>query len=498
MHYLGLDIGTSRCKAAVFDRQGRQVTEAFRAYDVHFSDDGGAVLDPDEVISRCFEVIKACTSQPGVRQIAALGISCQGEAFTPVDRDGRALAPAMVTSDLRALSYAEQWPRSFGEERLYHITGQTAHPMFTLFKLLWMKDHLPEVWEKTYKFLCFEDLMQYRLGVDPAISWSLAGRTMLFDVQEHRWSSEILGELGLAPEKLARPLPSGRVAGKVSSAIAGELGLSRETLVVTAGHDQPVGALGAGVVTPGSAIYAMGTVECITPVMSQPVFSETLRKNNYCTYDHAVEGKYVTLAYSLTGGNLLKWFRDEFGAFEKAEAEKTGVDPYELILSQMADTPSGVMVLPYFTPSGTPYFDTSTKGAVLGLRLSTGRGEFLRALLEGVALEMRLNLEILEEAGYRIDVLRAVGGGARSRVLSQLKADVTGKRVVLPDVSEAGCLGGAMLAYAAHSETPVSWIAPLWVKLIGELEPDPAFREVYDRKFEKYKTFYRKIKKIDI
>ena len=498
MHYLGLDIGTSRCKAAVFDDQGRQVAEAFRAYDVQFSAGGGAVLDPDRVISLCFEVIRECTSQPGVRPVTALAISSQGEAFTPVDRQGRALAPAMVSSDMRALSYAEQWPRSFGEERLYRITGHTAHPIFTLFKLLWMKDHLPEVWENTYKFLCFEDLMQYRLGVDPAVSWSLAGRTMLFDVQQHRWSEEILGELNLAPERLARPLPSGRVAGEVSPVLAGELGLDRNTLVVTAGHDQGVSALGGGVVTPGTAAYAMGTVECITPVMAQPVFSETLRKNNYCTYDHAVEGKYITLAYSITGGNLLKWFRDEFGAFEKAEAEKTGVDPYELILSEMTDTPSGLMVLPYFTSSGTPYFDSSTKGAILGLRLSTGRGEFLRGLLEGVALEMRLNLWILEKAGHRIDVLRAVGGGARSRVLLQLKADVTGKRVVLPDVSEAGCLGGAMLACAAQSGTPVSEIAPRWVKLTGELEPNPAFRETYDRKFEKYRIFYGKIKEIDI
>ena len=498
MHYLGLDIGTSRCKAAVFDGQGHPVAEAFRMYDVRYTEDGGAELDPDEVISRCFEVIKECTATLDGPTVAGMGISCQGEAFTPVDREGRTLAPAMITSDLRPLPYMKTWLRTFGEERLYHITGQTAHPMYTLFKLLWLKDHRPEVWEKVWKFLCFEDLMQFRLGVDPAVSWSLAGRTMLFDVQQHRWSDEILDTLELSPDKLARPLPSGRIAGRVNPAIAAELGLGREVFVVTAGHDQPCAALGAGSTTAGSAIYAMGTVECITPALEKPVFSDVLRKNNYCVYDHAVEGMYVTLAYSLTGGNLLKWFRDEFGAHEKAEVAKTGADPYELILSQMADTPTGLMVLPYFTPSGTPYFDTSTKGAILGLRMSTRRGEFLRALLEGVALEMRLNLEILEQAGYRIDVLRVVGGGARSRALSQLKADVLGKRVLLPNVSEAGCLGGAMLAFAAHTETPAREIAPRWVKLSAELEPNPAFREIYFRKFDKYKALYKKIREIDI
>jgi len=498
MHYLGLDIGTSRCKAAVFDEEGRQVAEAFRMYDVRFTEDGGAELDPDEVISRCFEVIKECTATLDGPTVAGMGISCQGEAFTPVDREGRTLAPAMITSDLRPLPYVETWPRTFGEERLYRITGQTAHPMFSLFKLLWLKEHHREVWDRTDKFLCFEDLMQYRLGVDPAISWSLAGRTMLFDVLQHRWSDEILETLELSPDKLARPLPSGRIAGRVNPALAAELGLGQEVFVVTAGHDQPCAALGAGSTTSGSAIYAMGTVECITPALEKPVFSDTLRENNFCVYDHAVEGMYVTLAYSLTGGNLLKWFRDEFGAHEKAEAAKTGADPYELILSQMRDTPSGLMVLPYFTPSGTPHFDTTTKGAILGLRLNTQRGDFLRGLLEGVALEMRLNLEILEQAGYRIDVLRVVGGGARSRALSQLKADVLGKRVLLPDVSEAGCMGGAMLACAAHTGREAKEIAGEWVRLKGELLPNPAFREVYDRKFEKYKELYKKLTEINI
>jgi xylulokinase len=498
MNYLGLDIGTSRCKAAVFDEQGHQVAEAFRAYDVQFSRNGGAVLDPDLVISMCFDVIKECTSQLGHRSVAALGISCQGEAFTPIDRHGKTLAPAMITSDLRALSYAKRWPVTFGEERLYQITGQTPHPMYTLFKLLWMKDHLPDIWEKAYKFLCFEDLMQYRLGVDPSIGWSLAGRTMLFDVRQHRWSKEILNAVGLTPEKLARPLPSGRRAGRVSPGIATALGLTEDAFVVTAGHDQPCAALGAGITNPGSAIYAMGTVECITPALSRPVFSDTLRKNNFCTYDHTIEGMYVTLAYSLTGGNLLKWFRDELGAQEMSEAEKTGTDPYDLILSQMSKTPAGPIVLPYFTPSGTPYFDTSTKGAIVGLRLSTSKGEFLRALLEGVALEMRLNLEILESAGYNIEVLHVVGGGAKSMALSQLKADVTGKQVVLTNVTEAGCLGAAMLAQSAHTNTPVTEITRNWIKLLTEIKPNPEFHNIYSKKFRKYKELYQKIKEINI
>jgi xylulokinase len=305
-----------------------------------------------------------------------------------------------------------------------------------------------------------------------------------------------LESIGLNPEKLARPLPSGRIAGKVNPGIAADLGLAEHAFVVVAGHDQPCAALGAGVVKDRMAIYTLGTVECITPAFSKPVFSEQLRKNNFCTYDHTVEGMYATLAYSLTGGNILKWFRNEFGAYEMKEAERTGADPYDLIIAQMDKKPTDLMVLPYFTPSGTPYFDTVTRGAIVGLRLSTKRGVFIRALLEGVALEMRLNLEILESAGYRIDVLRIVGGGAKSKALSQMKADVIGKKVEVPDVSEAGCFGTAMLAFSAYAGRPVTELADQWVSITDEIAPNPEFSAIYAEKFEEHKKLYQKIREL--
>ena len=498
MDFIGIDIGTSVCKAVVFDEKGTSIAHAYRRYDVTFTPDGGAELDSEEVIQKCFEVIKECTSHVGNRLVIGLGISCMGEAFTAVDRDGKFLSNAMVSSDKRADKYAQTWPDKFGTDKLYHITGHTPHPLFTLFKLLWLKENRPEVWDSADKFLCFEDLLQYRLGIDPAIGWPLAGRTMLFDIKEHTWDQDILDAIGLSPEKLARPLPSGSIAGKVDPAIAIELGLAKDAFVVTAGHDQPCAALGAGVTSPGMAIYTAGTVECITPAFSKPIFSEELRKNNLCIYDHTVTGMYVSVAYNLSGGNILKWFRDEFGYREIEEAKRVKRDPYELILSNMDKKPSSLMVLPYFISGGTPYFDTKTKGAVLGLHLSTKRGEFIRALLEGVAFEMRLNLNILENSGYRIDTLRMVGGGAKSIVLAQLKADVTGKKILILDVNEAGCLGVAMLACSAYTNIPVIELANSWVKVVSEITPDAENSNFYREKFLKYKELYPKVRDISL
>jgi len=498
MYYMGIDVGSSGCKAVVFDTAGRQLVAAYREYDVRFTPDGGAELNSDEVMDNCFAVIAEATSQLQPGSVRALGICSQGEAFTAIGHNGDALCDAMISSDTRSDQFARTWPEEFGEQRLYELTGHTAHPMFSLFKLLWLKQNRPDVWLAAKKFLCFEDLLQMRLGVDPAIGWPLAGRTMLFDVRRHTWSDQILDRVGLAGQQLARPLPSGSVAGTVPGEIARRLGLADAALIVAAGHDQTCAALGAAVTEPGLAMYATGTVDCITPAFAAPIFSDELRRANLCTYDHAVPGMYATVAFSLTGGNILKWFRDQFGGEEVARAGAQGLDPYELLLRSALPRPTGLLVLPYFTASGTPYFDTRTKGAILGLRLTTTRGELLRALLEGVAMEMRLNLEILKHAGCEVRELRAVGGGAKSQFWTQLKADVLGKPITRLDVTEAGCLGAAMLACAADTRVPLADLARQWVRPVARCDPVPESADWYDRQFAKYRMLYQQISSIEV
>jgi xylulokinase len=498
MNYLGIDIGSSGCKAAVFNEDGQQLAAAYREYDVIFSKDGGAELDSDEVMEKCLQVIQECATQVEKYSIRGLGISSQGEAFTAIGAKNQALCNAMISLDMRSRSYVNKWLEKFSEEKLYQITGHTAHPMFSLFKLLWQKENKADVWKNTRKFLCFEDLLQLRLGLEPCIGWPLAGRTMLFDVRKHEWNNEILEAVGIDSQQLASPAPSGKVIGKVAPKIADRLDLSHNTFVVTGGHDQPCGALGAGVTKPNIAMYATGTVECITPGFDKAVFTEELKKSNLCTYDHTVVGMYVTVAFSLTGGNILKWFRDEFSAQEIKEAEKRKINAFELILNSMVKQPSKLLVLPYFTPSGTPYFDINTKGAVFGLQLSTSRGEFIRALLEGVAFEMRLNLEILEKSGHKINELRAIGGGAKSEMWTQLKADVTGKKITTLNVTEAGCLGVAMLACAADSGKTIDELAANWVKPMSVLYPQIENKKWYDERFDIYRNLYDIVRGIHI
>jgi xylulokinase len=498
MSYMGLDIGQTGCKAVVFDIDGEQLSSAYREYDTKTPQDGWAELSSEEVRDSCFSVMgeanRGCSRDP----VRGLGISCQGEAFTPVDNRGRFLANAMITFDTRATRIATSWGEKFGKEKLYDITGHTPHPMYSLFKLLWIRENRREIFTNTWKFLCFEDLIQYLLGIEPCISWPLAGRTMMFNIFNHRWEDVILRAVGIKKQHLATPVPSGTICGTVSTAIAKTLGFLDKVHVVAAGHDQAVGALGAGVISSGKAMYALGTSENISPSFPEPVTGDELYKNNLCTYDHAVRGLYTTCAFSLTGGNLLKWFRDEWGGEEAREAQKTGQDAYDLLIKKIGKKPTKLMVLPYFTPTGTPYYDTDVSGAVLGLRLSTRRGEVLRALLEGIAFEMRLNLSILESSGIMVDELRAIGGGAKNRVLLQLKSDVLGKPITRVEVTEAACLGAAMLACSAVTEEPIESLAAQWVKTGETIHPDRDNAAFYAERFKLYKNMYPTLRVLKI
>ncbi|MCG2587472.1 FGGY-family carbohydrate kinase [Rhodohalobacter sulfatireducens] len=496
MNFLGIDIGTSGCKAAVYNEKGELMAESRRPYEVVFSKGGAAELNSGEVIKKCFESIRECTDLIEKGSVKALSISSQGEAFTAVGSNREILSNAMISSDTRSAPYIEPLVDEIGEQRLYEITGHTAQPIFTLFKLLWFKSNKPKIWEKARYFLCFEDLLQLFLGVEPTISWSLAGRTMMFDVQKHNWSHEILEKIELEPGKLATPQQSGSIAGYVSAEVASKIGLSNDTIIVSGGHDQGCNALGAGVTKEGVAMLATGTVECITAAFNKPIFNEKLMLNNLCTYDYVLPDSYSSIAYHLTGGNILHWFAREFGQQEKEKAKTNEKDYYTLLLNQIDLTPTDLLVLPYFTTSGTPHFDRKTKGTIYGLRLRTKRSEILQALLEGVMYEMKVNLEILENAGYKIKRFRAVGGGAKSLKWVQLKANIIGRDIEVLSVRETGCYGSAMLAYSAFESTALFDIAKEWVKPRKTIIPNKKYEEEYQSKFSSYKRLYFSLKEM--
>ena len=492
MSYIGLDIGTSGCKAVVFNEAGLELASAYREYPVRRPKRNWAELDSEEVMTKCFEIITEVNSISD-DPVTALSISSQGEAITPVGSNGKILGKAMVSSDSRAADLSTAWSSAFGAEKLYHITGHTPHPLFTLFKLLWMKAYLPDTWSDAAFFLCFEDLLHLKLGIPPHISWSMAGRTMLFDVIRHEWSSDILSAIGLDTSRLAKPVPSGQMLGYIHKNTAKDLGFKKEVAIVSGGHDQVCAALGAGILSPGLCMYATGSVECFCPMLNEPTFSDELRKNNLNCYDYTLEGKYTTLAYSLTGGNILKWMRDTLGHEERKLAESKGTNAYQILLEKMPGDPTNLLVLPYFSATGTPYFDTKAKGAIIGLQQTTSKGEITKALLEGVGLEMKLNLQLMEGAGMHIDTFVATGGGTRNDAWTQMKADILNKKVIVRDVEEAGCYGAALLAQSAQLGVSIEKIIRT-DKQDKIFKPDQTNSQIYEEKFKSYRKLYPLLK----
>jgi xylulokinase len=238
-------------------------------------------------------------------------------------------------------------------------------------------------------------------------------------------------------------------------------------------------------------------VECITPIFDRAVLSPAMRENNYCCYHHVVPGLYATLAFNFTGGSLLRWYRDNLGAKEVEEAQVSGLDVYDIMIGKAAGGPSRLLVLPHFTMTGTPWFDAESKGAILGLTLSTGTDQIVKAILDGITYEMRLNLDRLAEAGVAVDGIRAIGGGAKSRTWMQLKANIFNRPVAALDVSEAACLGAAILAGVAAGEYPsAAEAADALVRVVETYEPQPGEVGRYAEQYGRYQRVYPALREL--
>ncbi|MBO4344610.1 MAG: hypothetical protein J5833_02570 [Victivallales bacterium] len=477
MSYLGIDIGSSQTKAVVFSGDGVQLATSGVPYQYTVPQIGWMELDGDTVLDAAFKVLSDCAAAVAATDpVETIAISSQGEAFSPIDANGRIMAPAMISGDSRSAAVMDEFTESFGLDRIYRITGHTPSPMFSIAKLLYIRKHNPEIWNNAVKYLCFEDLLVHALTGKAVMGWPLAGRTMLFDINSHRWSAELLDAIGLREDQFSEPVPCGTVVGNLLPDIADRLNFSHDVRVVSGGHDQIIGAFGCGATTPGTAMYAAGSVECFVPIFDSKILSDELCRCNLCTYDFAESGKYASVAYSLTGSNFLEYFIREF-------APDHGKD-YAALIAEMPEEPTDILVLPYFTPSGTPYFDTVSPGCVHGWRFGHSRGALLKGCEEGIALEMKLNFEFLRNSGIEMSQLIATGGGFRAKSKVQLRSDVLNLPITTIDVKEAGCRGAASLGMRALTGQTLP--PP---KATGVVTPNPERAAFYDTKFKRYRNF---------
>ena len=498
MSLMGIDVGTTGCKAAVFSLDGELLALAYREYPLVHPKPGFTELDPELIWASVAEVIREANAGLAADPAQALAVSCQGEAVVPVDTAGSALGNFIVTFDHRTRPQAEWWEATVGSRALFAMTGMPLHPMYSICKILWIRDNAPELFARTRRFLCVEDFINLRLAGEPVIDWSLAGRTMAFDVRKHRWSTEVLRWAGLSEDLLARPLSSGSVVGPVRAGVAEALGFRAPVMVAAGGHDQPCGALGAGIVEPGMGMNATGTSDVILCAFPRPVLTQRMLRSNYCCYSHVDPSLYVTISFNLTGGLLLRWHRDVLCEAEVQAARQRGGDPYEIIVAEASDEPRPLFFLPHFVGAGTPYLDSDSRGALVGLTIDTTKRDLSRAVLDSVNYEAKLNIARLAAAGCPIRELRAIGGGAKSERWLQMKSDCFGLPVSSMHVSEAATLGAAMLGGVACGRfRDAGEASQAMVHVARRFEPDPVRREQYERIFPLYQELYPALRRLN-
>ena len=449
MSLLGLDIGTSGCKATIIDKDGNCLGQAFQEYTLISSQPGWQELDPEQVWRSVKSVIAKSQINYRGDAIQAIGVSSFGEAVTAIGRDGQTLCNSMIYIDIRGQQEAKYLESCLNSQRVLNITGTTIQPMYSLCKIMWLKNNRPEIYRQTWKFLLFADFILFKLGAKPHTDYSLAARTMAFDIVKKQWSAEILDCAGIDIEKFGDPVQSGSPVGTIDAKTATLLNLPVGTLLVAGGHDQPCAALGAGAIKSGLAVDGLGTTECITPTFDRPILSDLMARNYFACVPHVIPDMYVTYAFTFTSGSVLKWYRDNFGKNYVEEATRLGVNTYDLMIERASREPSSLFVLPHFAGAATPYMDTSAQGALIGLTINTKPTDIIKAILEGITFEIMVNAEHLDQAGISMDELRTVGGLAKSEPFLQLKADMMGKRITTLNESEAGTLGVAILAGTA-------------------------------------------------
>ncbi|MFA5864125.1 MAG: FGGY-family carbohydrate kinase [Phycisphaerae bacterium] len=443
MAIMGLDIGTTGSKAVVFDLDGKILSSSYREYNIISPRPGWVELSPNEVLAAVKNVVSEATAK-SPDKVKAVALSLLGEAAVPVDRNFNPLANSIVGFDPRGEKQCRIFRTKIDPVEMFKITGHPANSYHTLFKLLYLKEEEPQLFNSAYKFLCYGDFVAARLGLEPTIDYSEASRTLMFDQNRLCWSEKIFDLAGMDMSIMAKTAAPGSAIGTIGK---NDLGFPPGAVLATGLHDQPAGILGAGI-EPGESMLATGTVVCMGVLLNQSVEPLTMIKNNLCRYP-TFGGNFVSLCWNFTGGVALKWFRDNF-AMDLVELAKTqGRDSYDLITAQMPKDPTKLILLPYFTTTGTPYLDTQASALIMGLNLNTTRFQIARAIMEGIAYELRLNQELLQEAGVQVKFYKAIGGAAKSDFWMQLYADILDRPISLLQTTECAAWGVALLAASA-------------------------------------------------
>ncbi len=506
MLLLGLDIGSTTIKAAVYDPEsGRVVALAARPTPTDHPAPGLSEHDPEalwQAVCACLrEVVADCRG--GVApppQIAGLAIASLAESGVPIDAAGRALSPLIAWYDRRSEPQATWLDRQIPEQELHAITGQRVTASFGVCKWLWMREHWPEAASQMETWLPAPNYILWRLTGERSIDFSQASRMLAFDQRRLDWSERILDAVGLRREQLPLPLPGGTIVGAVTSAAAGQTGLPADLPCVLGGHDHLCAAFAAGAYRPGVVADSSGTAQAVLTVV--PGFASTpkMAAAGYACYAHVIAGQYILKVGLKAAGGAIEWLARQL-AGPGTPPDRLPYDELLALAGRGAGVRAGPVWLPHLIDSGTPEGDRHSLAALVGARIEHDAGDIFRGLLESLAFWLRHNLE---DVAYLpiwqpVEEVVLLGGTTRLALLSQLKADILGRPVIVPELPEAAAIGAALLAGlgAGIFRSPAEAVGSLrYGREI--IEPDPVRVLWYDRLYrEAYLPLYSALREVN-
>lgn len=482
MNFLGLDIGTGGSRAVLIDEIGTVLVSATVAHaDFASPHIGWAEQDPDDWWRACVSAIRTVLQNTEASDIGAISFSGQMHGSVFLDGSDRVLRPALLWCDQRTEKQCEEITDKIGRQHLIELVCNPAVTGFTLPKLLWVRENEPEIWNQVKSVLLPKDYIRLRLSGDKASDVADSSGTLLFDVQNRKWSDEMLRAFDIDAALLPKVYESTEVTGSVSQFAADETGLKAGTPIVAGAGDNAAGAIGMGVTRPGTVSATIGTSGVVFGVTEQPRLDLKGRIHTLC---HAIPGRWHNTGVTLAAGLSLKWFRDNFG----------GGKSFDELGNEAAKVPSGsegAIWLPYLMGERTPHLDPNARAAFVGLTASHTAAHLSRAVMEGVAFSLRDSFEIFKEAGADISSIRLGGGGAKSKIWRHIQADVYGQPVEILEADEGAAFGAAILAgVGVGAWGSVDEACEKTIRVAEIVEPNYESVQMLDRNYAAYEQLY--------
>ena len=494
---IGVDIGTSGTKTVLFDEKGNTVASDLQEYPMYQPKSGWAEQDPEDWWRATHTSVNNVILKSGVSasEIKGIGLSGQMHGAVLLDKDYNVLRKAIIWCDQRSAQECVEITQRIGEKRLIEITANPALTGFTASKIMWVKNHEPEIYEKVCKILLPKDYIRFRLTGEFATEVSDASGMQLMDIPNRQWSDEVLTKLEIDKSFLGSMHESQEVTGKIHQNAAKVTGLKEGTLVVGGAGDQAAGAIGNGIVKPGVISSTIGTSGVVFAHSENVSIDPKGRVHTFC---HAVPGTWHIMGVTQAAGLSLKWFRDNFCIEEMRTAELMEVDPYVLMDQEAQKVKagcSGLMYLPYLMGERTPHLDPDARGVFFGLSAKHQKKDMLRAIMEGVVYSLKDCLEIIKEMGVDVGEVRASGGGGKSKLWRQMQADAFGANINTIQSAEGPALGVALLAgIGAGVYDSVAQACDAVIKVESTQQPNDKMHHIYAPYYRLYKQLYTSLK----